>query len=52
MKSSIKDEFGNKVCDDCMAHVPKRLEDSHVCPPWLKHLVTISKERNEKPRNK
>lgn len=42
MKSSRKDEYGNKVCDECMAHVPKSIEKQHKCPPFLKRLVSMS----------
>lgn len=30
-------------CEDCMAYYPKGYH--HVCPPWLKALVQLQKDK-------
>lgn len=43
MKSSSKDIYGNKVCDECLAHTPPHLEAEHICLPFMKMLVASRK---------
>jgi hypothetical protein len=38
------------VCQDCMAHFREGYK--HVCPPWLKVLVTRKKEEKSAPQDK
>lgn len=36
-------------CEDCLAYFPRGY--NHVCPPWLKALVTKKKQEDEQKRN-
>lgn len=38
------DSDGNRICEDCLAHVRPDLFQFHHCPPWLRMLVKTKKE--------
>jgi hypothetical protein len=46
MSSLDKQKKKEKICEDCMAHYPEGY--NHVCPPWLKILVTNYKKKQAK----
>lgn len=35
-------------CTDCLAHYSEGF--NHVCPPWLKMMVTAYNEKNRAPK--